>query len=134
MKIRTRTAKEGALSQPPQWALGYLEAAAKEARKFLSEEQYSHAVHLFEEMSYDDDPTKSETQDIRKIGNFYELRDKGGILEKINLRIYFTIIEEIKLILILAAHKKEEDGQVPKHIRIKVRNRLRIAKGQMAEK
>jgi len=130
MKVKTRKLKS---NETPLWELGYLEAAERDAKRFLTEEQYIHAIQLFEDLAYESDPTKSETQDVRKIFEFYELRDKGGILGKINLRIYFTIIEEKKLILVLATYKKEDDGQVPPHIVIRVRNRLRVAKEEMAK-
>ena len=133
MKVKTRTLKTDLAHETPQWELGYLEAAERDAKRFLTEEQYVHAIQLFEDLAYESDPTKSETQDVRKIFEFYELRDKGGILGKINLRIYFTIIEEKKLILVLATYKKEDDGQVPPHIVIRVRNRLRVAKEEMAK-
>lgn len=133
MKVKTRTLKPGTAHEAPQWELGYLEAAERDGRKFLTEERYAHVVQLFEDLAYESDPTKSETQDVRKIYEFYELRDKGGILGKINLRVYFALLEERKLILVLATYKKEDDGQVPHHIVICVRNRLRIAKEQLAK-
>jgi hypothetical protein len=113
--------------------IGYLEAAEKDARNFLTEEQYAHSVQLFDELAYESDPTRSETQDVRKIHEFYELRDKGGILGKINLRVYFVVVEERRLILVLATYKKEDEDQVPPRIVIRVRNRLRIAKDIMAK-
>jgi hypothetical protein len=84
-------------------------------------------------LAYESDPTRSETQDVRKVHEFYELRDKGGILGKINLRVYFVVVEERKLILALATYKKEDEGQVPQHIVIRVRYRLRLAKQKLAE-
>ena len=133
MKVKTRTLKPDKTHEVPKWELGYLEVAGTEGRKFLDEEQYTHAVHLLEDLAYESNPTKSETQDVRKVDEFYELRDKGGILGKINLRIYFTLFKERKLIFVLMTYKKEDDGQVPQHIVIRVRNRLRIAKEEMAK-
>lgn len=83
-------------------------------------------------MAYESDPTKSATQDVRKIQEFHELRDKGGILGKIDLRVYFVVVEERRLILVLATYKKEDEDQVASHIVTRVRNRLRIAKDTMA--
>jgi len=67
MKIKTRTAKQSAVCETPQWELGYIEAAEKDARSFLTKDQYAHAVELFDELAYEADPTRSETQDVRKI-------------------------------------------------------------------
>lgn len=135
MKIKTKTliSKTGIVNESPKWKLGYLEAAEADGRKFLTEEQYAHAVQLFDELAYEIDPTKSETQEIRKIHEFYELCDKGGVLGKINLRVYFAIVNDMKLILALAAYKKEDEGQVPPYIVIRVRNRLRRAKEILAQ-
>lgn len=133
MKAKTRTLKPGLAHETPKWELGYLEAAERDAKRFLTEEQYAHAIQLFEDLAYESNPIKSKTQDVRKIYEFYELRDKGGILGKINLRIYFTLFKERKLILVLATYKKEDDGQAPQHIVIRVRNRLRVAKEEMAK-
>ncbi|MGD2095264.1 MAG: hypothetical protein PVH77_09690 [Phycisphaerales bacterium] len=134
MKIKTRTPKISKSYETPKWKLGYLEVAGKEGRKLLSKEQYAHAVQLVEDLAYEDNPTKSETQDVRDIDEFYELRDKGGILGRINLRIYFTLFEKRKLIFVLMTYKKEDDGQVPRHVVIRVRNRLRIAREELVMK
>jgi hypothetical protein len=133
-KLKTRALKTKVAHETPQWELGYLETAEEEAKSFLTKEQYAHAVQLFEDLAYEANPTKSKTQDVRDIDEFYELRDKGGVLGKINLRIYFTIFQKRKLILVLVAYKKEDDGQVPRHIKIRVRNRLRRAKEILAKK
>jgi hypothetical protein len=129
--VRKRKAKQGTTHKPPKWKLGYLEVAEKEARKLLTEEQHAHVVGLFDDLASETDPTKSETQDVRKIEDFYELCDKGGILGNINLRVYFTLIENKRLILALAVYKKEEEGQTPEYIKIRVRYRWREAKKRL---
>lgn len=133
MKVRTRKAKRSSSLETPKWELGYLDAAEKDARKFLSDEQYAHAIQLFEDLAYESDPTKSQTQDVRKIDQFYELRDKGGILGKINLRVYFALFDGRKIILALCTYKKEDEGKTPPHIVTRVRNRLRIAQQELTE-
>jgi hypothetical protein len=126
--VKKRKAKSRAPQRLPKWELGYLEVAEKEARKLLTKDQYIHALELFDDLAHETDPTRSQTQDVRRIEDFYELRDKGGILGNINLRVYFTVIENRRLILALAVYKKEEEDQTPEHIKIKVRNRLRATK------
>ena len=115
----------------PRWELGYLEVVEKEARKLLTKDQYAHVIGLFDDLACEVDPTKSQTQDIRKIEDFYELRDKGGILGNINLRVYFTVIGDIRVILALAVYKKEAESQTPEYIKARVRNRLREARRQL---
>lgn len=126
--MKKRKAKSRAPQEPPKWELGYLEVAEREARKLLTKDQYAHVLGLFDDLACETDPTKSQTQDVSKIEDFYELSDKGGVLGKINLRVYFTVIGNKRLILALAVYKKEEEGQTPEHIKIKVRNRWRAAK------
>jgi hypothetical protein len=133
MKVKTRTAKKHTAYEVPKWELGYLEAAEKDARGFLTDEQYAHVVQLFDDLAYESEPAKSQTQDVHRVHEFYELRDKGGVLGKINVRVYFAVIDERKLILALATYKKEDEGQMPQHIVIRVRNRLRIALGALSE-
>ena len=130
MGIRRRRTRQ--LSAPADgtvvWTLGYLEAAVRDAKKFLTDDQYAHAVQQFELLATERNPRLSEAQDIRPIGDFYELRDKGGILGKINLRAYFAVFDESHLIVVLGCYKKEDEGQVAEHIKVRIRNRLRVAK------
>lgn len=133
MKIRTRTAKELEPSRPALWKLAYLDAAASDARRFLTEDQYAHVVQQFDDLAASRDPRRSETQDVRPIDDWYELREKGGLLGKINVRVYFAVLDARNLLVILACYKKEDEGQTAKHIMIKVRNRLRQAKKILEE-
>lgn len=128
MSIRMRAARRGADRRAAAWKLGYLEAAQREGREFLTPEQYAHVVQQFESLATEDDPRFSKTQDVRSIEDFFELRDKGGILGKLNVRVYFAIFGDRRLILALACYKKEREGQTPTHIRVRVRNRLRYAR------
>jgi hypothetical protein len=127
MDIKIREARVGTEGKTRTWRLGYVDAAEKDARKFLNEDQYAHAVQLFDELALEENPRLSRTQDVRPIDDFYELRDKGGVLGRINLRVYFAVFDEHCLILAVCAYKKEDEGQTPPHIIVKVRNRLRIA-------
>ncbi|MBN2209997.1 MAG: hypothetical protein JW709_01260 [Sedimentisphaerales bacterium] len=133
MDTKIRSAKRIAEHTTPIWNLGYLDIAESEARKFLTDDQYAYVVQLFDELAYELNPLESKTQDVRKIDEFYELRDKGGILGKINVRIYFAIIEKAKLILALSAYKKEDEGPPPQHIIIRSRHRLRYAKEKLTK-
>src|SRR4051794_9773379 len=90
-----------------QWALAYLPVAADEGRKFLNDDQYAHAVGLIEALAFEQDPTHPKTVDVRpfKGMDFFEVRDKGGVLGKINLRIFFTVDHDRKRIVVLGAIK-----------------------------
>ena len=127
MEVKTREAQQGTRTETPKWTLAYLDIVETEARKFLTDNQYTHVVGLFDELAYEPEPWRSQTQNVEKIEDFYELKEKGGVLGKINVRVYFAIIDKRKLIMALAAYKKEAEGQTPTHMIIRVRNRLRQA-------
>ncbi len=110
-----------------KWTLAYLDVAEKDGTSFLDPDQYAHAVSLFDDLASESNPRISDRQSVKKIDEFYELRDKGGILRKINLRVFFAVLDEKKLILVLGSIKKEDEGAVPNYIVRKMRNRLREA-------
>lgn len=112
---------------PPgyQWSAFYLSAARDEATEFLNDGQYAHAADLVRALASEEDPTHPVTVTVEPVEDFYELKDKGGILGKINLRIYFVVLSEERAILIVAAIKKEPEGQIPRWAKTRVRYRLR---------
>lgn len=107
------------------WSVYFLSIARDEATGFLNDGQYAHAVDLVRALASDPDPTHPATVTVEAIEDFYELKDKGGILGKINLRVYFTVHPKERAIIILGAIKKEAEGQTPAWVKIRVRNRLR---------
>jgi hypothetical protein len=112
------------------WDLAYLKVASEEGRTFLSEVQYDHAVHQFEALACEKDPSHPKCAvDVQSHGDFLEMRDKGGVLRKINLRVYFILVDKpSKTIVVLGAYKKEDEGQTPRQVVIKMRNRAKVAK------
>lgn len=79
---------------PPgyQWTVLILDQAYKEATQLLDDDQYAHLAAQVKELARADEPTRSETVDVRAIGDFHEIRDKGGILKRLNIRVFFTSI------------------------------------------
>ena len=65
--------------------------------------------------------------DVRPIEGFYELRDKGGVLGNINLRVYFAVVHEERLLLVLGCYMKEDEGRAPGYIKVRMKNLLRHA-------
>jgi len=110
------------------WNLAYGDAAAKEGRAILDDAQYTHVREQFELMAEFENPRSVQVLDVQPIDDFFELRDKGGILRKLNLRVYFGILEESRTIVVVGCYKKEEDSKLPVHVRLRMKNRLRIAK------
>ena len=112
---------------PPgyQWTVLVLDQAHSDAMSFLDETQYAHIARQFRELAKEEEPTQSATVDVRANDGFHELRDKGGVLKKINARVFFYIIRQCRVILVLGAMNKKNDGKTPDYIRVLMRYRLR---------
>lgn len=128
MEIKTRPAKQLATDRPVTWQLGYLEAAVKEARRYLDDDQYAHVVGLFDELASEDNPRASKSQSVRQVDDFFELREKGGILGNINFRVYFIVDDETKFIIVLGCDKKEGENKIAPHMTVRMRNRGNVAR------
>jgi hypothetical protein len=75
---------------PPgyRWHVTILAQVHAEAMAFLNEDQRDHVARQVRELAKHDDPTHSASIDIRPVGDLFEIRDKGGILRKINARVF----------------------------------------------
>lgn len=113
------------------WSLKYVDIAAKDAAKFLNEVQYAHAVDLCRQLALESNPRKSDLLDVDAIEDFFELKDKGGILGKINLRIYYFACDEEKSIIALGCWNKDTNKQVPQYVKARMKSRLRFVRGKM---
>lgn len=129
--MEVKVATKQALAAPLVWRVGYLEAANKDASKFLDEDQIEHLRQQIIDLATHENPRVSQTQNVERIEDFFELKDKGGILGKISVRVFFAVFDEDTLIVVLGCHKKESEGQTPRHVIVRVRNRLRQAKTAM---
>ncbi|HQU44117.1 MAG TPA: hypothetical protein PK867_14955 [Pirellulales bacterium] len=112
---------------PPgyRWGVLLLDRAFREAIAFLSEGQYQHLAMQVKELAREDDPTHSVTSDVRPVENFYEIRDKGGILGNLNVRIFFTLDKTESALVILGVIKKQNDGPTPAGDKVRMRRRMR---------
>ena len=93
----------------------------------LTAEQYHHIALQVQELALEDDPTHSvvvSVRDMRPEG-FYELRDKGGILGKLNVRVFFGVDKASRAIVVLGSIKKQNDGPTPRGDVIRIRRRWR---------
>ena len=72
--------RSGARKKTQVWRLSYVGAAAKEGRRFLNEVQYAHAVDLVEQLSGEPNPRAPTGLDVEPIDDYFELKDKGGVL------------------------------------------------------
>jgi hypothetical protein len=111
-----------------------LDAAYREAMRFLSEDQYQHLAMQFKELAREADPTHSVTASVDQVEDFYELRDKGGILGGLNVRVFFSLDRDRSAIVVLGAVKKQNDGPTPKGDKVRMRRRKRTYdSGQLQE-
>jgi hypothetical protein len=128
---KRKTVKVGVLlggGPPPgyQWNAQILDRAFDDAMSFLNEDQYSHLANQVRELARQEDPTHSLTIDLRPIEDYYEIRDKGGVLRNLNVRVFYFINKDLREIVILGVIKKENNGPTPLVDRITMRRRKRL--------
>lgn len=112
---------------PPgyRWNVWILDTAYSEAREDLSDTQYQHLAMQVKDLAAEADPTHSVAASIKAIEDFHELRDKGGILGNLNVRVFFYLDKECSGIIILGTIIKKNDGQTLQADKIRMRRRLR---------
>lgn len=112
---------------PPgyQWNVEILDLAWKEAHELLNEDQYSHVAAQFRELARHEDPTRSPTLDLDRIEDFHELRDKGGVLKKLNVRVFYFVHKPTRSIVVLGVIHKQNDGATPLGDKVRARMRKR---------
>ena len=101
-----------------------LEAAKREGHKILNDLQYEYIRQMVQRLEDFGNRKELCDLDIRSISTFWELREKGGVLGKINLRVYFGLMPEEGEVVIAMAYKKEEEDQVPRRVIVLVEDRI----------
>jgi hypothetical protein len=107
------------------WNVLIFDLAFREAMSFLNDDQYQHIAMQFKELASENDPSHSCLADVKQIEDFLELRDKGGILGKINVRVYFGLEHNKKNLVVLGCIKKESEGKTPTGDKIRMQRRWR---------
>ncbi|MGA2498597.1 MAG: hypothetical protein ABSH20_12700 [Tepidisphaeraceae bacterium] len=127
-KLPLKTALKQGGGPPPgyRWHVWKLDVADRDARGFLDEDQYAHMADQVKELARQSDPTHPATLSVDAIEGFHELREKGGLLGKINVRLFFYLDKSAQVIVILGAIKKENNGPTPTGDKIRMRHRLRM--------
>ncbi len=114
---------------PPgyQWSVWILDLAFDEVMHFLEERQYQHMALQVQELAGQADPTHSSTVSVRKLTgeSFWEIRDKGGVLGGVNVRVFFGVDKRHRAIVVLGGIKKQDDGATPVGTIATVRRRWR---------
>lgn len=112
---------------PPgyKWNVGILDFAYREVMGFLTEAQYQHIAMQVKELARAESPSHCATVSVDAIEDFYELREKGGILGRINVRVFFGLCKTTHSVIILGGIKKESNGPTPQGDKITMRRRWR---------
>ena len=106
-----------------------LNVADDEAEDFLRREQYEHLKLQILELARRRDPTHREVVSVKKMASedFHELRDKGGVLGGMNVRIFFGVDKGSRAIVVLGCIKKQNDGPTPDGALLRMRRRWRAS-------
>ena len=132
-KIKVGVARGGGPPPGYRWNLLIPDFAYHESMKFLNADQYQHFAMQFKELAQEEDPTHSTTASIDAIEDFHELRDKGGILGGMNVRVFFFVDKARSALVVLGAIKKQNDGPTPKGDKIRMAQRkLRYLRGDFS--
>jgi hypothetical protein len=110
------------------WVVVALDVAKAEGRKILSAVQYEHIKEILQRLVDFGDKEELSDLSIEQIGSFWELREKGGVLGRINLRVYFGTLPEDWELVVAKTYKKEDNGKTPQHIVEQVEDRLEVYK------
>ena len=97
----------------------------KEAMDLLTPLQHKHMALQVKELAMQGDPTRSETVSLDRIEDFYEIRDKGGPLGGLNVRLFFGVDDERRTLVILGVITKQNSGPTPAGDKVRMRNRWR---------
>jgi hypothetical protein len=107
------------------WTVLVADVAYAEATKFLNQDQYLHMAMQVKELARESDPTHSQTASVDAVEDFFELRDKGGILGGMNVRVFFLLDKANGALVVLGAIKKQNDGPTPKADKMRMARRRR---------
>jgi hypothetical protein len=110
---------------PFRWNILVLDLAMNDASSFLDGAQYHHVAEQVQELARERDPTHSATQRVASIEDFFELKDKGGPLGRINARVFFVLDKPRAAIVVLGAIFKQNEGKTPEGDRVRMGRRKR---------
>jgi hypothetical protein len=112
---------------PPgyEWNVWILDAAFEDAMDFLSPLQYEHMAELVRDLATHSDPTQSDALSLDKIETFHELRDWGGVLCGLNVRLFYGVDKKSRGIVVLGIIAKKNNGATLVPDRVLMRNRWR---------
>ena len=119
MKKEVRLATRVGRGVPPfLWNVFLLDCMVGEAKKLFNAAQHAHIVEQIKELARAKQPSHPISLSVDQIEDYHELREKGGVLGKLNVRVFFGLDKEQRAIVILGVIKKEKDGPTPQGAKI----------------
>jgi hypothetical protein len=125
-ELKTGVRRGGGPPPGYRWNVVIPDLVFDEAMGFLNSDQYEHLAHQFRELAREPIPTHSRMHSIDAVEDFHELRDKGGILGSLNVRVFFFLDKDDASIVVLGAIHKQNDGPTPRADKIRVSRRKRL--------
>ena len=106
--------KQGGGAPPGyEWNAWYIESVHKETLVKFGELGRDAMVENVKLLAKTKEPQRSELVDVRDIQDFFEIRDKGSVYGKVNARLFFGLDKTRRVIVILGAAKKQNNGPTP---------------------
>jgi hypothetical protein len=113
------------IPQPYLWNVYILDIGFKEADELFNRAQYRHLALQVQELAREAQPSRPNAVDVQGIEDFYELRDRGGVLGNLNARVFFGIDHDTRAIVVLGAIHKQNNGPTPLGDKVRMRRRWR---------
>jgi hypothetical protein len=102
-----------------------LTRANDDAAGILDTTQYLYVASKVREVARSEDPTHCPTVSVQPIEDFHEIRLKGGVLAKLNTRVFFFYDKDRETMVVLGVIKKENEGATALGDKITMRRRKR---------
>lgn len=118
--------RQGAGSPPGyEWSVGILDIAFEEAMNVLGPSGYGHFALQVKELAFQEDPKHSDTIDVRPVEDVMEIRDHGGVLGNVNVRVFYGVDNGRRNLIVLSVIKKQNNGPTPLGDKVTIRRRWR---------
>ena len=124
--LRKLLARRGGPPPGYEWSVVSFPQARDEARKILDLAQFRHIAEQVRELARLPEPTRSESVDVRPVEEMYEIRDSGGELRNLNVRLFFYPDKSCRTLVLLGFFAKKNDG--PTRPVDKARMKARLAR------
>lgn len=113
------------------WSVAILEASFEEAMRVIGSAGYSHFADQVKELARHAIPSQCESVDVKALEDFFEIRDHGGPLGNVNVRVFFGLDRARRTIVTLGCAKKQNNGPTPLGEKLRMRTRwVRYKRGE----